>query len=97
MRLTMSDKDMFDEVFPQNKQIGGNHYKQFTIQPWEFIRVNKLNPLQANIIKYVCRYLDKGKPFEDLKKIKHYCDLEIKHLRDTDAKVGDNKKRNKSR
>ena len=68
----MSDKDMFDSVFPQNKQIGGNHYKQFTIQPWEFIRVNKLNPLQANIIKYVCRYLDKGKPFEDLEKIKHY-------------------------
>ena len=88
----MSNKDMFDEVFPQNKQIGGTHYKEFHIQPWEFIRVNNLNPLQANIIKYVCRYLNKGKPFEDLEKIKHYCDLEIKHLKDTDAKVQDDKK-----
>jgi hypothetical protein len=26
----MSDKDMFDEAFPQDKQIGGNHYKNFT-------------------------------------------------------------------
>ncbi len=29
MRLTMSDKSMFDEAFPQDKQIGGSHYQQF--------------------------------------------------------------------
>ena len=78
----MSDKSMFDEAFPDGTQVGGNHYKQFLIQPWTFIRKNNLNPLQANIIKYVCRYLSKGKPLEDLEKIKHYCDLEIKHLKD---------------
>jgi hypothetical protein len=85
-RRKMTNKNIFDEAFPQDKQIGGNHYKQFTIQPWEFIRKNELNPLQANVIKYVCRYLSKGKPFEDLEKIKHYCDLEIKHLKDVKTK-----------
>ena len=30
----MSDKDMFDEAFPQDKQIGGSHYQKFVIQPW---------------------------------------------------------------
>ena len=78
----MTNKDMFDKSFPEDKQIGGSHYKTFLIQPWTFIRKNNLNPLQANIIKYVCRYLAKGNPIQDLEKIKHYCDLEIKHLKD---------------
>jgi hypothetical protein len=78
----MTNKNIFDEAFPQDKQIGGSHYKQFFIQPWTFIRKNGLNPFQANVIKYVCRYLFKGKAIEDLEKIKHYCDLEIEHLQD---------------
>ena len=79
----MTDSSIFNEIKTANeKQIGGSHYKQFFIQPWTFIRKNKLNPLQANIIKYVCRYLSKGKAIEDLEKIKHYCDLEINHLKE---------------
>ena len=73
---------MFEEAFPEDKQIGGSHYKKFFIQPWTFIRKNGLNPFQANVIKYVCRYLIKGKSIEDLNKIKHYCDLEIDHLKE---------------
>ena len=87
----MTNKDIFDESFPDDKQIGGSHYKQFVIQPWTFIRKNNLNPLQANIIKYVCRYLLKGDPLQDLEKIKHYCDLEIKHLKD---KLSEKKRKN---
>ena len=86
MRLIMSDKNMFDEAFPDDKQIGGSHYKEFLIQPWTFIRKNGLNPFQANVIKYACRYLLKGKQIEDLEKIKHYCDLEIKKLTDDKTK-----------
>ena len=39
----MTSKNMFDDVFPQNKQIGGNHYKNFHIQPYEFISKNDLS------------------------------------------------------
>ena len=78
----MTNSNIFDETFPDGKQIGGSHYKSFLIQPWTFIRKNGLNPFQANVIKYVCRYLSKGKTMEDLEKIKHYCDLEIKKLKD---------------
>ena len=81
----MTSKDIFKDAFPQDKQIGGSHYKQFFIQPWTFIRKNGLNPFQANVIKYVCRYLNKN-GVEDLEKIKHYCDLEIKKLKDTKKK-----------
>ena len=53
----MTNKDLFDEAFPQDKQIGGSHYKFFTIQPYEFISKNNLSFFQGNVIKYVCRYL----------------------------------------
>jgi len=78
----MTNKDMFEDPFPQDKQIGGNHYKSFTIQPYEFISKNNLSFFQGNVIKYVCRYLFKNK-IEDLEKIIHYCQLEIKKLKDT--------------
>jgi len=78
----MTHKDDWDESFPQDKQIGGSHYKNFKIQPYEFISKNDLSFFQGNVIKYVCRYLHKNK-IEDLEKIKHYCDLEIKKMKDT--------------
>ena len=82
----MTNNKELEQAFPEDKQIGGSHYKKFFIQPWTFIRKNGLNPFQANVIKYVCRYLFKGKSIEDLNKIKHYCDLEIEHLKEEKKK-----------
>jgi hypothetical protein len=59
-----------------NTQIGGKHYKDFVIQPAEFIHRNKLPWCEANIIKYVCRHSRKNGR-EDLMKAKHYLDLLI--------------------
>jgi len=59
-----------------DKQIGGNHYKHFKIQPVEFSMKNNLNFIQGSILKYLCRYNQPGgKGKEDLAKIKHYADL----------------------
>jgi len=77
----MTNKKMFEEAFPQDKQIGGSHYKNFRIQPYEFISKNNLSFFQGNVIKYVCRYLNKN-GIEDIDKIIHYCELEKKKLRD---------------
>ena len=78
----MTNKDIFKEAFPQSLQVGGKHYKNFPIQPYEFISKNNLSFFQGCVVKYVCRYLQKN-GIEDLEKIKHYCDLEIKKLKDT--------------
>ena len=78
----MTDKNILDEAFPQYTQVGGNHYTKFPIQPYEFISKNELTFFQGNVIKYVMRYPFKG-GIEDLEKIKHYCDLEIKKMKDT--------------
>ena len=76
---------MFDEVFPQDKQIGGSHYKNFRIQPYEFISKNNLSFFQGNVVKYVVRYPYKN-GVEDLQKIIHYCELEILKLKDEKTK-----------
>jgi hypothetical protein len=57
-----------------DRQIGGNHYKKFKIQPIEFITANKLNFIQGCVIKYICRY-NKKNGNEDLDKVIHYCEL----------------------
>ena len=77
----MTSKDIFDKVFPQNKQIGGSHYRKFHIQPYEFISKNDLSFFQGCVIKYVCRYKKKN-GIQDLEKIIHYCELEILKLKD---------------
>ena len=60
-----------------NIQIGGDHYKNYKIQPFDFIHYNNIPFAEGCIIKYICRYKNKGTPIEDLKKIKHYVDLLI--------------------
>ena len=69
----MTSKDIFKDAFPQDKQIGGSHYKTFVIQPYEFISKNDLSFFQGNVVKYVCRYLKKNK-IQDLEKIIHLID-----------------------
>ena len=67
------------------KQVGGNHYINFKIQPIEFIYANRLGFIEGNVVKYICRHQTKnGK--KDLKKARHYIDLLI------DLKYGKEKK-----
>ena len=81
----MTHKNIFDDAFPQDKQVGGRHYRKMVIQPYEFISKNNLSFFQGNVVKYVCRYLFKNK-IEDLEKIIHYCQLEIKKMKDDTKK-----------
>jgi hypothetical protein len=69
----MTNKDIFKDAFPQDKQIGGSHYK------------DDLSFFQGNVIKYVCRYMNKN-GIQDLEKVIHYCELEIKKLKDIKGK-----------
>ena len=67
---------------PLDEQVGGDHYKDLAIQPFEFIERNNLGFGAGNIIKYLCRYKRKN-GIEDLKKARHYLDLliDLEHRR----------------
>lgn len=58
------------------RQVGGDHYKRFNIQPIDFIMDNELDWCEANVIKYVTRWQYKN-GIEDLRKAMHYLQLLI--------------------
>lgn len=57
-----------------DKQIGGNHYQNFIIQPAEFINKNRLQFAEGNAIKYICRHSQKG-GIQDIDKAIHYLEM----------------------
>ena len=57
-----------------DKQIKGDHYKRFIIQPAEFINENNLLFAEGNAIKYICRHKSKGKA-KDIEKAIHYLEM----------------------
>jgi hypothetical protein len=59
-----------------DKQEGGNHYKEFRIQPARFIHANGIGYMEGNVIKYVCRHRSKNGR-EDLEKAIHYLEMLI--------------------
>lgn len=72
-------------VNPFDKQIGGNHYRGYVIEPYEFLFKNKIPHHKAAIIRRILRYdHPTGKGREDLEKIKHEIDLII-YMGDNDA------------
>jgi len=65
-----------DSSLASDQQIGGDHYKKWKIQPFEFFQKNNIPFHKADIIKRILRYdLPTGKGQEDLDKIKHEIDL----------------------
>lgn len=64
------------EIAASKKQVGGSHYKDLKIQPFEYALANNLNYAQANVVKYVTRYKQKG-GIQDLQKAIHNIELLI--------------------
>lgn len=67
-------------IDPFSRQVGGNHYKQYKIQPYEFFYKNNIPHHKAAIIRRILRYdHPTGKGMTDLDKIVHEVEL-IKKL-----------------
>ena len=61
---------------PYKKQICGEHYLKYKIQPSRFVVENKLLYPEGCVIKYILRHQDKGGK-QDLEKAKHFIDMII--------------------
>lgn len=64
-------------------QVGGSHYKDMAIQPIDYIMRNRLDYCEGNIVKYVSRYRYKN-GIEDLRKARHYIDMLIESVNETE-------------
>ena len=58
-----------------DRQSGGNHYKNLKYQVSEFILGNKLNWIDANIVKYAVRKKEGETLEQKYNKIIHYAEL----------------------
>ena len=54
-----------------DKQHGGQHYKRMSIQHWDFVLANGVPYMEAQVIKYLCRWREKN-GLEDLWKAQHF-------------------------
>jgi len=61
------------------RQVGGDHYVKYKIQPWDVIDEYKLNYYEGNILKYLLR--TKSSRVEDLQKLIHYAEKELDNVR----------------
>ena len=77
-----NNKEGVNQLLPkysnQAKQVGGNHYKETTLQPWDVISAWSLDPWLANVVKYVQRHQRKNGR-EDLLKAVHYLEYVIEN------------------
>mgnify|MGYP003345386804 CR=1 FL=1 len=71
---------MITAYSPLDTQVGGIHYKDFAIQPVEFITKNKLSFLEGCVVKRVCRHRSKNGA-EDIRKAIHELELDRKSTR----------------
>ena len=72
----------------KNNQVGGDHYKRHSIQPWDIIDEYGLDFYAGNALKYLLRR--KGDRVEDLQKAIHYMErlIELEGEKDEiDAKI----------
>ena len=63
-------------------QEGGEHYRNYNIQPLKFIIANNIPFVEGCIIKYVVRWRDKG-GVADLEKARHYINILIEENSET--------------
>lgn len=54
------------------KQVGGEHYRETAIQPWDIIDDHDLDFYRGNALKYLLRAGKKGSAVQDLRKAIHY-------------------------
>lgn len=66
-----------DRVKAADSQVGGEHYRQTGVQPWDVVDAWGLDFYAGNALKYLYRAGRKGARVEDLKKARHYIDKMI--------------------
>lgn len=72
--ITPQEWDKVGKKAPLERQVGGDHYKNLSIQPIEYVMANGMDYCEANIVKYITRHHAKGGA-EDVRKVIHYAEL----------------------
>lgn len=74
-RLISKERFLEPNTMPRpcddSQQVGGTHYTDMNVQPFDFIEANKLTFFEGNVVKYLSRYKSKDGN-RDIDKAIHY-------------------------
>lgn len=82
MHLDAESKPPLMSEEDRTKQVGGDHYRKFRIQPWDIILEHGLDFWEGNAVKYILRRKSDNR-VEDLEKARHYLDECIRQAKAT--------------
>jgi hypothetical protein len=75
-----ADTEVETEAQGYHRQVGGDHYARFPIQPSHFCYKNGLNNFQSEVINYTVRAPFKGQQVEDIQKAIHTLEMWLEEL-----------------
>lgn len=71
------------------KQMGGSHYKEMTVQPWDVVDTwpieQQIGYYRGGVLKYTMRMGSKDEELQEAEKAGHYSEKLIEVLRRRDA------------
>ena len=78
------EQQKMDVQKANDKQVGGNHYKDMGVEPWDVIDTwpveQRIGAYRAGALKYVMRMGTKDENVKELKKAGHYIEKLIEVL-----------------
>lgn len=83
--VTPQEDEAMNEIANRH-QVGGTHYKDKLVQPWDAVIMWKMGFFDGNALKYLVRFRDKG-GVEDLKKARHYIDKLIEVMEKSNDRI----------
>jgi hypothetical protein len=72
----VSQNDPEQKPVANDTQVGGAHYKDLPLEPWDLAAIFQLDPYEHEVVAYVLRAPHKN-GIEDLKKARHWLDKKI--------------------
>ena len=57
LRLFKQSTERGEEIM---NEADPDHYSNLPMEPWDFIQQNKLDFFEGNVVKYICRWKNKG-------------------------------------
>ena len=73
-----------EKTRPNARQVGGSHYKDLGIEPWDVIDTwpieQQIGYYRGNALKYLMRLGSKDASLKEAKKAQHYCEKLIEVL-----------------
>ena len=57
LRMFKQSTERSEEIMNESDP---DHYSNLPMEPWDFIQQNKLDFFEGNVVKYICRWKNKG-------------------------------------